>query len=284
MKVISSIKEMQEFAEAARRTGLHIGLVPTMGFLHEGHLSLIRLARKHCELVVTTIFVNPTQFSPNEDYDSYPRDLQRDKLLAEEAGSDALFIPDLADVYPPDYQTYIEVGAISEVLEGAARPSHFRGVATIVAKLFNITKPHVAVFGQKDAQQVAVIRRVSADLNFDVKILVGPTVREADGLAMSSRNVYLSPSERTDALVLFQSLVLADRLVKDGERDCARIKQAMIDLIMTKRCAQIDYVSIADAATLREFTVLNQGDEPLSSLAVRIGKTRLIDNYHLIVP
>ncbi len=268
-------------ADDLRRAGRRIAVVPTMGYLHEGHLSLVRLAKKNADTVITTIFVNPTQFAPGEDYSSYPRDLARDTRLVESAGGDILFTPEAGDMYGEGYQTFVEVGGLTQFLEGKSRPTHFRGVATIVAKLFICTMPHVAVFGQKDAQQLRVIRRMVQDLGFGIEIIAGPIMREADGLAMSSRNVYLSASERADSTVLYQSLRLAESLIRGGENNSSAIIGAMKDLIHSKPSANIDYISIADSATLEETGSLRKGGEILISLAVRFGRTRLIDNITL---
>ena len=284
MKILATVGEMQRAAEDLRMSGgRRIGLVPTMGYLHDGHLSLIRVAKGNAAVVITTIFVNPTQFGPTEDFRTYPRDLVRDTRLAESAGSDILFVPSVEEMYPDGSGTFVTVESLTGVLEGKARPTHFRGVTTVVAKLFNCTKPHVAVFGQKDAQQAQVIRRMVRDLNFDIEVLVAPTVREPDGLAMSSRNVYLSPEERAESTVLFQSLQLAERLIMRGERQCPAITAAMKNLIMTRRSAHIEYISIADATTLEEMATLKSGNAVLVSLAVRFGTTRLIDNLPLTV-
>lgn len=284
MKVIASPGEMQRTAEALRVQGKRIGVVPTMGYLHEGHLSLIRIAQEHADIVVTTIFVNPTQFAPHEDFGKYPRDLERDKKLAESAGTDFIFTPETHEMYPEGYQTYVEVDTMTRVLEGRSRPTHFRGVTTVVAKLLNITKPHVAVFGQKDAQQAAVVSRMVKDLNLDIDVIVGPIVREKDGLAMSSRNVFLSQQERADARVLHQSLQHAERLIAKGERNCEHLVKLMKNLISSKPTAQIDYISIADVQTLEELAQLRSGTPALISLAVRIGATRLIDNILITIP
>ncbi len=278
MNVISGIAEMQSAAEELRRSGKRIGMVPTMGFLHEGHLSLMRIARSHADAVVTSIFVNPTQFGPAEDFEKYPRDIERDTRLAASAGTAILFVPTVAEMYPDGYATYASVDRITDVLEGKVRPGHFRGVATVVAKLFHCAAPHVAVFGQKDAQQVAVLRRMTLDLNFPVEIIVGPIVREADGLAMSSRNVYLSPEERRQSTVLHRSLAKAGELIRAGERRAGVLIGAMSDLIAAQAAAKVDYISVADADTLKELQVLAQGASVLLSLAVRFGATRLIDN------
>lgn len=275
---------MQRFAGQLRSTGKRIGVVPTMGYLHEGHLSLIRIAKKNADVTITTVFVNPTQFAPHEDFSTYPRDLHRDTQLAGAAGSDVLFTPDTQAMYPENYRTFLEFEQIAGVLEGKSRPTHFRGVGTVVAKLLNITKPHTAVFGQKDAQQAVLVKQMVRDLNFDVDIVIGPIVREPDGLAMSSRNAYLSPSERADATVLFQSLTLAEESIRIGERQCSSIRKQMRDLISSRRTAHVDYVSIADSSTLREHSQLHPGMHVLLSLAVCVGRTRLIDNVLVTVP
>jgi pantoate--beta-alanine ligase len=255
-----------------------------MGALHEGHASLIRLAREKADYVVTTIFVNPAQFAPGEDFSRYPRNLAGDTAIATSAGSDALFTPSVGEMYPNGSQTFVHVEELSTLLEGKSRPTHFRGVTTIVAKLFHCTKPHFAVFGQKDAQQVVIIKKMAQDLNFDVQIIVGPIVREPDGLAMSSRNMYLTPAERKESTVLYRALQSAEQLIKSGERDPSAVFQSMRRMIAGARSASIDYLSIADQATLRERSALELGDELLISLAVRIGTTRLIDNCVLTVP
>ncbi len=282
-RIISSPVEMQGVSEGLRLSGKRIGLVPTMGFLHEGHLSLLRIAKDHSDVVITTIFVNPTQFAPHEDFESYPRDFDRDRRLAEESGADILFHPDSRDIYPDTHLTYVEVDKITRVLEGKSRPTHFRGVTTIVSKLFNITKPHVAVFGQKDAQQAMVVKQMTEDLNFDIEIIVAPIVREPDGLAMSSRNVYLSPEERKDALVLHESLQLAERMIRSGERNSGVVISAMTSLVEERKSATVDYISIADADRLTELKTLRANQKTLISLAVRIGKKRLIDNICLTI-
>ncbi len=278
MRIISKIKEMQKVADELRKEGKIIGVVPTMGYLHEGHLSLIRLAKEKSDVVITTIFVNPLQFAPNEDYDRYPRDLERDVKLAQSAGCDIIFHPSVEEMYPQNFLTYVEVDKLTKVLEGEFRPTHFRGVTTVVAKLFNITKPHIAIFGQKDAQQALIIKQMVRDLNFDIEIIVAPIVREPDGLAMSSRNVYLSDSERKDATVLYESLKLAEKLIENGERNPKNIILKMEELIKSKPTAKIDYIAIVEPETLEKVEILNEGKEYLIALAVRIGSTRLIDN------
>jgi len=281
MKVINSSAEIQSYCKSARDAGKAIGLVPTMGFLHEGHLSLMRRARSENDLLVVSIFVNPTQFGPNEDYKAYPRDFRRDSELASEVGVDVIFAPTPEDMYPGGYATFVNVERITDKMCGASRPEHFQGVTTIVAKLFNLVQPHKAYFGQKDAQQTIVIKRMAADLNFDIEIVVLPTIREEDGLAMSSRNRYLNAEERQAALVLSKSLGTAESLVKSGERDAAEISRKMRALIEAEPLATIDYISIVQADTLDDLNIV--AGNALIALAVFIGKTRLIDNLVLDV-
>jgi len=253
-----------------------VGLVPTMGYLHEGHLTLVRRARAENSSVVVSIFVNPTQFGPDEDFDRYPRDPKRDLALLEKEGVDIVFMPSVDEMYPQNFNSWVEVGKIAQRLEGASRPGHFRGVATVVARLFDIVQPDKAYFGQKDAQQTIVIKKMVADLNMNLEIVVMPTVREPDGLAMSSRNTYLNPEERKAAVVLYQALGLAQRLWSQGEKDAQSIRRQMKELIQKQPLAEIDYISIADAETLDE---LDEVKPPaLVSMAVKIGRTRLIDN------
>jgi pantoate--beta-alanine ligase len=277
MKVINAISEMKETRRKLRGS---VGFVPTMGYLHEGHLELARRARAENRNVVVSIFVNPTQFGPKEDYASYPRDPERDLAMLKKEGVNIVFMPSAEDMYPPRYSTWVNVEKVTERLEGAIRPGHFRGVATVVAKLFNIVQPDKAYFGQKDAQQVVVIKKMVSDLNMNLEVVVVPTVREPDGLAMSSRNVYLNPEERKAALVLYESLKLAQKLWDKGERNADVIRKQMTALIQSEpRAERIDYVSIADAETLEE---LDRIDRPaVVSLAVKIGKPRLIDNIML---
>lgn len=277
-RVVREVAAMQQLADQARRAGQKIAVVPTMGALHDGHLSLVRLGREHADLVVLTIFVNPTQFGPGEDFSRYPRSLDEDIVLAGKAGADVIFAPPDEAVYPPGYLTYVHVEKITDVLEGKVRPKHFRGVATIVTKLFQMTKPHVAVFGQKDAQQVAVVRRLMADLNFDIELIVAPTVRESDGLAKSSRNVYLSATQRAEASVLYRSLQHAVRLIGEGARASGAIIGEMRAMIERDSSGVVDYISIADGSTLEEVADASSRRPLLISLAVRFGTTRLIDN------
>ena len=280
--LIRDVSHMQRVADEARAIGRRIAVVPTMGYLHEGHLSLIRIAKRHADVVITTIFVNPTQFGPAEDFDRYPRDLSHDTTLATSAGTDYLFTPDTKAMYASDHHTFVTVERLDSVLEGKARPGHFRGVATVVAKLFNIAKPHVAVFGQKDAQQVIVVRQMMKDLNFDIELVVAPTVREPDGLAMSSRNTYLTPEQRAEAPVLYQSLKKADRLIREKVSDSAQVIDAMREEITSRSSGIIDYISVADGITLKELQTCKDRRPILVSLAVRFGATRLIDNIVVI--
>jgi pantoate--beta-alanine ligase len=276
MQVVGPILEIRALRQ---QLGGTVGFVPTMGYLHEGHLALVKQARIENSAVIVSVYVNPAQFGPREDFDAYPRELNRDLELLQEEGVDIVFVPSDEEMYPPEFSSWVDVEKITERLEGASRPGHFRGVATVVAKLFNIVQPNKAYFGQKDAQQAAVIKRMVADLNMGVEIVVVPTFRESDGLAMSSRNIYLSPKERQAATILFKALTLARQLRQGGEKDAEKIRRQMTSFIQKEPLARIDYVSIADAETLEE---LNLIDRPaLASLAVRIGKTRLIDNMLL---
>jgi pantoate--beta-alanine ligase len=276
VQVVTSIREMQRIADEARREGTIIGLVPTMGFLHEGHLSLIRRAKTEAQLIVVSIFVNPLQFGPHEDFDRYPRAFERDVALIEETGGHIVFAPGYQEMYPKGFTTFVDVQKLTEGLCGASRPGHFRGVTTVVTKLFCIVKPHIAVFGQKDAQQAVVIQRMVQDLNFDIRIIVCPTVREEDGLAMSSRNTYLSPVEREEATVLYASLQLVREMIGDGVRDVQQIIETMRRLILSRPSARIDYIAVVDSASLEPLPEARDGTMVL--LAVWIGQTRLIDN------
>lgn len=278
MNIINTVSDMHRL----RRTlAGAVGVVPTMGYLHEGHLSLVRRARAENDHVITTIFVNPTQFGPNEDLDTYPRDLEHDLALLRAAGVDIAFTPSVAELYPPGYQTWVELTDLPTKLEGARRPGHFRGVTTIVTKLFNLTRPSRAYFGQKDAQQALILRRLVADLNFDLELIICPTVREAHGLAMSSRNSYLSADERQRAAILYQALSAAHQAYEAGERYAEVLRSLIRDILATEPLAQPEYVSIADLETLEEI----EGDieaPALASLAVPFaGKARLIDNVWL---
>ncbi len=256
-----------------------VGFVPTMGYLHDGHLALVRAARKQNDHVVVSIFVNPVQFGPNEDFERYPRDEQRDLALLRDERVDAVFLPSVDEMYPKGASTFVDVEGVTGMLEGARRPGHFRGVATVVAKLFTIVQPRRAYFGRKDAQQLVVVRKLVRDLRFDIEIVPVPIVHEPDGLAMSSRNAYLSPAEREAALVLSRALRQAEALFAAGERDAERVRAAMRELIAQEPLAQVDYVSVADPDSLRELERIE--GSALASLAVRIGATRLIDNVTL---
>jgi pantoate--beta-alanine ligase len=276
MQVIESVQEMQRTAEALRTAGKTIALVPTMGFLHEGHLELMRVGKKHADHLIMSLFVNPTQFGPSEDFEQYPRDTEGDLDKARAAGVDMVFMPTVREMYPDGFQTVLKVERVTRHLCGLSRKGHFDGVTTVVSKLFNITKPHLAVFGQKDYQQLTVIGRMVMDLNMDVQILGVPTVREKDGLAMSSRNSYLNPEERISALSLKQSLDLAGRMLQEGEVRAGVIREGVESLIKGHPHTEIEYVAFCDPVSLEEVGLL--GDETLLALAVRVGKTRLIDN------
>jgi pantoate--beta-alanine ligase len=276
MRVIETIAEMRSWSEAERRFGRRIGFVPTMGFLHQGHLGLVRDARSRADRLVVSIFVNPTQFSPGEDFAAYPRDFERDGALLREAGADALFHPSVAEMHPEGSETHVEVERLSLPLCGAARPGHFRGVATVVTKLFNIVLPHVAVFGEKDYQQLQMIRRLVRDLSMGVEIVGHPIVREADGLAMSSRNIYLNDAERRAAVSLSRALCQAERLFKRGERSAAALLRAVQSDLAAEPLANVEYIRLCDAETLEEID--NVERSALLALAVQIGRARLIDN------
>ncbi|ADJ25922.1 pantoate/beta-alanine ligase [Dehalogenimonas lykanthroporepellens BL-DC-9] len=273
MEVLNSIAAIRRYRDRLDGT---VGLIPTMGFLHEGHLSLVRASLTGCAHTIVTIFVNPTQFGPGEDFARYPRDTDSDLGLLEQTGADAVFLPETLEMYPPGTDTFVLPGAIADRLEGSARPGHFKGVATVVLKLFNLTRPDRAFFGRKDAQQLAVIRKMVDDLNVPVTVTDMPTVREADGLAMSSRNAYLTVAERQAAPVLYRALCLAEELHAGGERNAETILSAMTRLITAEPAVTPEYLSVADAASLEELAVV---DRPaLVSLAARLGRTRLIDN------
>ena len=283
MQIIRSPKIMQKICGGLKREGKIIGFVPTMGYLHKGHLSLIKIAKRKSDVVVVSIFVNPTQFGPKEDFAKYPRDFKRDRLLLESrlGRDDFVFAPRIKDMYPEGYLTYVNVEKITGKLEGAIRPGHFQGVTTVVAKLFNIVQPDIAVFGQKDAQQAVVLKKMVDDLNYGIKVIIAGTVRERDGLASSSRNVYLSKEERKQTKVLYQALRLAKGMIKKGERSPSRIVSKVIALINKQPLADVDYVAITDAHSLELLNKLK--GEILISLAVRFGKTRLIDNIKMKV-
>jgi pantoate--beta-alanine ligase len=279
MKVVRSVREMRALAREWRKQGRRIGLVPTMGYLHDGHISLVRASKGRADITAVSIFVNPTQFGPNEDFQKYPRDLEKDTAYLERVGVDCLFYPDAPDVYPPGYRTYVEVTGLQDKLCGRSRPGHFRGVATVVLKLFEIVRPDLAFFGAKDAQQVLIIRRMAADLDLDVEIVTCPIVREPGGLAMSSRNAYLSPDGRKAARALSTSLGWAERAVAAGERDTAKLVAGIRSVIEAEPLARIDYVEAVDPETLEPVGEVR--GEVLVALAVFIGSTRLIDNVRL---
>lgn len=274
-----TVQSLEELKQARADLPAPLGLVPTMGFLHEGHLSLVRMARGDCQSVAVSIFVNPTQFGPSEDLAAYPRDLPRDLALLEAEGVDLIWLPTREIMYPDDFQTWVEVEGLSQPLEGAMRPGHFRGVSTVVSKLFNAVGPDRAYFGQKDAQQVAVIRQMVRDLNFPIEIVVGPTQREGDGLALSSRNSYLNAEERKAATVLYRALNAAGKAYEQGERDGERLRGLMLETIRDEPLAEAQYVSCAHPRSLEELDQV--GDGALLSMAVYVGKTRLIDNLVL---
>lgn len=276
MEVIARVAEMQARARQWRREGKQVGFVPTMGYFHQGHLSLIRRAVQENDLAVVSVYVNPTQFGPQEDFHRYPRDLERDIRLAEEEGVHVLFAPSDAEMYPQGYQTYVEVTELTQGLCGARRPGHFRGVATVVAKLFHIVQPTRAYFGEKDYQQLRVVERMVRDLNLEVEIVPMPIVREIDGLAMSSRNVYLSPEERRAATVLYRAWKAAQEWVAQGERDALRLREKVVRFIEAEPLARVDYVEIVDPLTLEPLERL-EGEARLM-LAAFVGSTRLIDN------
>ncbi len=276
MQIIKTIQAMKERSSQARKEGEVIVFVPTMGSFHEGHLSLMREGRKLGDLLVVSLFVNPTQFTPNEDFKNYPRDFERDGKMAEEVGTDILFAPEPEEMYPPDHQTIVRVEKVTRNLCGRSRPTHFQGVATVVTMLFEIVNPHVAIFGEKDYQQLVTIQQMVRDLHMSVEVVGMPTVREPDGLAMSSRNTYLLPEERKAALSLYRSLGKAEELLQKGERDADQILQEMKRILQSEPLIRMDYVEVCDARTLENIQRI-EGDAVVA-LAVHLGKTRLIDN------
>ena len=280
MKIVKTIQDMGQLSKKAKTYNKSIGLVPTMGYLHEGHLSLIHRARKDCDIVVMSIFVNPMQFAPGEDLKKYPRDFDMDRKQAERAGVDVVFYPDTKHIYAKGFSTFISVENMDKIWEGKTRPAHFRGVCTIVGKLFNIVDPDIAYFGQKDAQQAAIIKRMVGDLDFNVNIVVVPTVRERDGLAMSSRNKYLSSEERKAALVLYRSLQEAEEMIKNGEKKSDNVLEHMRDVIKKEKLAYLDYVGIVNQEDFSSVSEISKTS--LIIIACRIGKTRLIDNFLLM--
>jgi pantoate--beta-alanine ligase len=276
MKMVDSIARMSTLVKMLRKEGKSIGFVPTMGYLHEGHLSMVKAAKKHTDVVVMSIFVNPLQFGPQEDFEKYPRDIKNDERLAGEAGADVIFCPSVKEMYPEGHATFVTVERLTDGLCGASRPGHFRGVTTVVAKLFGIVKPDVAYFGQKDAQQAIIIKKMVQDLHIGVEIKIMPIIRESDGLAMSSRNVYLSAEERKDALVLSQAVAKAQSLFDAGETDAGRITSVMSEFIAQKPAVKVDYISIVDTKDLKDVKII--AGETLIAVAAQVGKTRLIDN------
>ena len=282
LQVVTAINEMSKISSRLIGEGIKIALVPTMGFLHDGHLSLIKEAKKHADIVVVSIFINPTQFAPNEDLDKYPRDLERDIQLLEKMEVDFLFHPQSSEIYSDTFSTYVSVNDITTRLEGATRPTHFRGVTTIVSILFNVVKPHVAVFGQKDAQQVAVLKKMVKDLHYDLNMIVSPIVREPDGLAMSSRNKYLNETERQEALVLSKAIHKAHEMIAGaGERQAVRITTIMKEIIASASSSCLDYITIVDEDNFEEVSSLENGHTYYVLIACKIGNTRLIDNERI---
>lgn len=277
MQLIETVAAMKDQVAAWKSEGLTVGLVPTMGALHAGHESLMDAARAACDRVVVSVFVNPIQFGPNEDYDAYPRDIDHDSTVCEAHGVDAIFHPEPEEMYPENYSTFVVMETLTDALCGASRPGHFRGVCTVVNKLFNIVQPELAFFGQKDAQQLAIIKRMVADLNMNVRVVGCPIVRESDGLAKSSRNTYLSPDERQAALVLSQAVRAGEAAVVAGERNAAVVRDLMCALIKKEPLARIDYIEVVDGLTMQPVDVI--GKSALIALAVYIGSTRLIDNF-----
>ncbi|HSF40937.1 MAG TPA: pantoate--beta-alanine ligase [Thermoanaerobaculia bacterium] len=279
MRIVRAKEDLRRAVEARRRDGERVAFVPTMGALHEGHLSLVRIARERADGVVASVFVNPAQFGPNEDFARYPRQPEKDAAMLETAGCDLLFLPDVETIYPPGNATFVEPAGAALGLEGACRPGHFRGVATVVCALFNLVRADVAVFGEKDAQQLAVIRQMVRDLHLPVEIVPGPTIREADGLAMSSRNAYLNPDERRAATVLYRSLRAAEEAIVAGERRGSEIRRLLLEKLNSEPLARVEYAEVVDAETFQPVETLS--GRLVLPLAVRIGGTRLIDNFQL---
>jgi len=276
MEIIKTIKEMKALSSKAREEGKTIAFVPTMGFFHEGHLSLMREGRKRCDLLIVSLFVNPTQFGPSEDFQKYPKDFERDRKMAEDVGVDLLFAPEAKEIYPPDHQTVVRVEKVTRGLCGRSRPTHFQGVATVVTMLLNIVMPHVAIFGEKDFQQLVTIRQMVKDLYMDVEILGMPIIREPDGLAMSSRNIYLRPEEWQAALSLYRSLKRAEQLLQKGERKAEKILKEVKRILLSEPLVKIDYVQVCNPMTLEDLIEID-GDAVVA-LAAYVGQTRLIDN------
>ena len=277
MKVAGTVEEVRAQVREWRKEGLSVGLVPTMGYLHEGHASLIKKAVEQNDRVVTSVFVNPMQFGPSEDLEAYPRDMEKDSALCESLGVNLIFHPEPEEMYKPGFCSYVNMDILTTTLCGKSRPVHFKGVCTVVNKLFNIVKPDRAYFGQKDAQQLAIIKRMVIDLNMDIEIVGCPIIREEDGLAKSSRNTYLSPEERKAALILSKAIFLGQKMVEDGETDAEKVKAAMIEKINTEPLARIDYVEVVDGLTMQPTTTIK--NPTLAAMAVYIGTTRLIDNF-----
>lgn len=284
MEIIKKISELQKISMDLRKQGKTIGLVPTMGYFHEGHLSLMKIAKEHSDVVMTSLFVNPTQFAPNEDFETYPRDLERDRKLAEKAGTDYLFNPEVGEMYPPDFGLEVHVKSVTEKFEGMVRPAHFNGVATVVAKLFNAAIPDIAVFGQKDYQQALVIKKLVSDLNFGIKIIVAPIVREDDGLAMSSRNKYIPGELREKADIIYRAMEEARAAIENGERQRKIINAIMHKELRSVPEIRIDYASSVDAEDLGEPAEFRPGQRIVLLMAVYLGKTRLIDNMVISIP
>ncbi len=279
LKLIRTNREIKKYLAQAGSRRRKVALVPTMGYLHEGHLSLVREARRLASLVVVTVFINPTQFGPTEDLDRYPRDISGDRRKLRKEGASVMFVPDTPEIYPDGFQTYIEVTDVTRDFCGASRPGHFRGVTTVVGKLFNVIRPDMAIFGEKDFQQLVAVRRMVADLNMEVEVIGMPTVREEDGLAMSSRNAYLSPAQRQQATALFRGLIKARRLLDSGERDAAELAAVVLDLLREEQDIRIEYVAVCDPLTLERIPEVEHDAVLLA--AIRIGDTRLIDNIRL---
>lgn len=276
MEIVTNLKEMKNISSEAKRMGKTIVLVPTMGFFHEGHLSLMREGRRRGDLLVVSLFVNPTQFSPGEDFERYPRDFERDRRMAEDVGVDILFAPETEEMYPPNHQTFVYVEKLTKGLCGKSRPSHFQGVTTVVNMLFNIVMPHIAIFGEKDFQQLVTIKQMVRDLHMDIDVLGMPIVREADGLAMSSRNTYLKPDERKAALSIYRSLKMAEELLQKGERKSEAILRELNKVLMSEPLIKIDYIQVCNINTLEDVDRI-QGDVVIA-IAAYVGQTRLIDN------
>lgn len=284
MKIISTISEMQSLSDSLKKENKKIACVPTMGSLHQGHLSLVKKAAQIADIVVTTLFVNPTQFGPNEDYSLYPRDIEKDAKLCQESGVDVLFCPEVLEMYPIGFNSNVQVNNVTEPFEGERRPGHFDGVALIVAKLFNAVRPHIAIFGQKDYQQTLVIKKMAKDLNFGIDIVIAPTVRASDGLALSSRNAYLSEIERSKAVILFQALEEAKTLIMNGCRERKVINATLHKTLRSVPEIKLDYASAASADELNEPDVFFPGELIVILIAVYLGKTRLIDNALVTIP